>query len=947
MIGIGFTRPLLLLTLLLLPLLVWAWWRWPPPLPRRRSMLSLGARILLVLLVAMALSGARLSSQPTKRAVVAVVDLSASIKAGGGLGTQAAAVRQLAASKGGDDLFGVVTFGHTASVEMPLTTNPEFDSFQTQPDPSFTDIGGAMRLAAGLIPDGYARQLVVLTDGRQNLGDAVATAAALRAEGIRVDVVPAGQAPGTEVLVAGVDVASQLREGEAPTVAVHLRATTPATGKLTLLVDEQEATSRDVQIPVGDSTQVFNLKALAVGLHKIRAELVANPDTYSENNVGEAAVKVLGKPLVLMLEGKQGEGDNVAAALEAAGMSVDQRPAASAPTDTATLGKYDSTVVVDAPADAFPRDAMGAIASSVHELGKGLVTIGGPTAYGPGGWQGTPLEQVLPVRMDVPNRKEKPRVAVVLVMETMEDPSADQVVLGAAESVVDQLSPDDQIAVTDGRQGFVVNMTQARDKKAIDSKIEQADLGDPPSYYPYLQQAADALGKTDAPLKHVILLGDGDAEADLPDPVQSYLQGLRTKGITTSAVAVDVHGEPQWMSNMQDIARWGGGRYYESNNPSEVPQLFLKETVTSLRPWFEQQAFFPKVGSAGDLLQGIQTNAFPQLGGYVVTTAKPSAEQYLISPKNDPVLAAWSYGLGRSVAWTSDSQGAWTGGFLQSQVSAQVFARMVEWTLPTGGQQSMRLQAQPSGDGLMITATGPSATGATVDVGVMAPDLKSSTVELRPVAPGSWQGRVNADVTGTYLLTGVARKGGSVLGQDSLAVSVPYSPEYLVLGRDVGLLRQVAKAGAGVVLGQPQQAWSQSTLPTPVSTDIFWALLFLVALLWPIDIAMRRLTASPQQLVKAAIALARERAQEMESSPELTQLRGRLTELRQQNRGRPGRQGARASPAGGPAAGRKGQAPPSQASREPAAASPKRSDEEQALSARLLEARRRRRSQDR
>jgi len=92
----------------------------------------------------------------------------------------------------------------------------------------------------------------------------------------------------------------------------------------------------------------------------------------------------------------------------------------------------------------------------VKELGHGLVTIGGPTSYGPGGWQGTPLEDALPVRMDLPNRKDKPKVAVVLVMETMEDPRADQVVLGAAEAVIDKLSPDDQVGVTDGIRGFLV-----------------------------------------------------------------------------------------------------------------------------------------------------------------------------------------------------------------------------------------------------------------------------------------------------------------------------------------------------------------------------------------------------------------------------------------------------------------------------------------------------------
>ena len=62
-------------------------------------------------------------------------------------------------------------------------------------------------------------------------------------------------------------------------------------------------------------------------------------------------------------------------------------------------------------------------------------------------------------------------------------------------------------------------------------------------------------------------------------------------------------------------------------------------------------------------------DAFPQLGGYVVTTAKPGAEVYFSSPKQDPVLAAGSYGLGRTVAWTSDSTGHWTGGFLRSRVS--------------------------------------------------------------------------------------------------------------------------------------------------------------------------------------------------------------------------------------------------------------------------------------
>src|SRR5207237_1021395 len=163
-------------------------------------------------------------------------------------------------------------------------------------------------------------------------------------------------------------------------------------------------------------------------------------------------------------------------------------------TDSAVLGRYDSVVVVDASADSFPPAAMAGIADSVKSLGKGLVAVGGPNAYGPGGWQNTPLEQALPVRMDLPNRKEKPKVAVVL--------------------------------------------------------------------------------------------GDGDAELGGAgqDDIQSVLTSLKQADVTTSTIGVDTHNQPQFMAYMQDIARWGGGRFYESNDPSQVPQLFLKESQVALRP---------------------------------------------------------------------------------------------------------------------------------------------------------------------------------------------------------------------------------------------------------------------------------------------------------------------------------------------------------------------------
>lgn len=947
-IGFDVLRPQLLLLLLLIPAMVLAWVLWPPPLSRLRSRLSLGLRLALVGLLVLALAGLRVDTLPHKRAVVAVVDLSASTR--GGLEGEASAVRALAAAKGPDDLFGVVTFGHDAAVEMPLTRDPQFDVFQTQPDPNYTDIAGALRLAAGLIPQGYARQLVLVSDGRQNLGDAASAVAALRAEGVRLDVYPVGEAPAAEALVLGVDAPSELREGQRATVTVRLRSTVAAAGPMVLLVDGAEVETRVVSLAAGVSSQIFDISGLGVGLHKVRVDLNVTPDTYSQNNVGEAGIRVTGRPNVLVIEGQEGQGANVQAALQAAGMRVDRVTVAHAPVDTTTLGKYDGTVVVNAPADAFPRGAMDAIAANVHDLGRGLVTIGGTTAYGPGGWQGTPLEAALPVRMDLPNRPEKPKVAVILVMETMEDPRADQIALGAAEAVIDKLSPDDLVGVIADGHNFLVPLTPASQKAAIDSKLESASLADPGSYLQPMNTAGDALVKTDAALKHIVLLGDGDADGSRLSPeLQARVAGYLNQGVTTSSIGIDVHNSPPAMSYMQDLAQAGGGRFYQSNNPSQVPQIFLRESQVSLRPWFENTPFFPKVTTAGDLLQGVSLDAFPQLGGYVVTTAKPNAEVYFQSDKQDPVLAAWNYGLGRSVAWTSDVTGQWTTGFLKSPVSGTLLARMVAWTLP-GGQQTLTIDSRPSGDGLDVSVSGPDTSGATLQLGVQRPDLTGTTVNLVPTSPGHWQGQVPGTSVGTYLIHARLTKGSTALGDGDAVVSVPYSPEFLDLGRDDGLLRQLARQGSGIILGKPALAWLQRPLPVPVNVDIFWALLVAVALLWPLDVAIRRLILSPRQVASLAASIATfKRPTEIEIAmpPELARLKRRVAGYRDRPSAPPP-----VVPEGSPATGLDlplEVAPPHRAPvRTRAGADPAEPDdtpgkEDDGLSAKLLESRRKRR----
>ena len=251
MTGMVVLRPGFLVLLLALPAVWLAWHRWPPPLSRARTRLTLTVRLVLLAVVVLSLADVRITQRPRNRAVVAVVDLSDS--AATSADQAAESVRAMIAAKGSDDLFGMVTFGKDAQVELPPTRRPVFTEFQTRPDGSQSDLAGALNLAANLVPDGYSRQVVLLSDGRQNVGDAEAAVDALRARSVRVDVVTMGSPPAAEALVAALDAPGQLRAGERVSVVARLRSTAAARGRLTLSLDGREIASRDVALPSGSS----------------------------------------------------------------------------------------------------------------------------------------------------------------------------------------------------------------------------------------------------------------------------------------------------------------------------------------------------------------------------------------------------------------------------------------------------------------------------------------------------------------------------------------------------------------------------------------------------------------------------------------------------------------------------------------------------------------------
>src|SRR4029077_15954829 len=155
------------------------------------------------------------------------------------------------------------------------------------------------------------------------------------------------------------------------------------------------------------------------------------------------------------------------------------------------------------------------------------------------------------------------------------------------------------------------------------------------------------------------------------------LARMKAAGITLSTVGAGGGANPF----LESLATKGGGRFYSAANPASIPDIFLKETQQVSGQQIVEEPFFPILTSSSPILRGLD-EGIPKLPGYNGTTAKSAAQTVLVPGREDPLLAQWQYGLGRSVAWTSDSTGRWAKNWLAWPGFARFFSQLVSWTFP-------------------------------------------------------------------------------------------------------------------------------------------------------------------------------------------------------------------------------------------------------------------------
>lgn len=884
----------LVLALLALPL-GFVLYRWCVAMARPRRWSAIATRLVLMSLIAAMLAGASSVRETSRLAVVAVVDVSDSVRRFGSVGLDSEgnridaldaisrALRTLDQSRGPDDLLGVVVFGQdAAAIATPTRASIAGRDLDLRLAEG-TNLAGALRLAGALIPPDASGRLLLISDGNQTLGDALAATRELvaGANAIAVDTVPIDFRVTSETIVESVVVPSQAAEESVVTVRVVISTVAGTTGTLALTQEgtpidingDEPGQSRRIELAPGRHAVLLDVPLPPGRIHRFKATfepdstrtpsgLAFAGDTHLDNNQAEAFTISPGEGATLIIDGV-GDGNPAAPgailadSLRRAGSEVRLISPESMPADLLGLQPYDLVILQNVAADAISEEAQRTLAAHVRDMGGGLIMIGGPASFGSGGWTGSPIEPILPVKLDIGEKLIERRTAIVFVLDSSGSMSAgvggsfrsqQQIANAAAAIAVRSLGANDLVGIVqfNSSASWVRPLTTNTEPDATAAAIESISPGGGTNIPPALELAREALLPVEAAVKHVIVLSDGQSMGS--ELLPSMCAVLAAEGINVSTISV---GDGADTATMFQMAESGGGVHYPVTNPSVLPRVFVRAVRIVRDPLIKEGIFSPVILPTGSqALAGL--SALRDLGGIVLTAFRddPLVTNALATPEGEPLLSHWTAGLGRVAAFTSDAHhwaDPWLGweGYdtFWSQLSRLIArppaARGVELTTDIdSGNIHLRMLALDSAgnpiDALAVPAT------------LYTPGGQRLELTLRQSAPGQYEATAPASSSGNYIAIVRPRDATGPLPPVLGGATQTSSAEYASLRGDRPLLQQIADAGQGQLLDlaalSAEQLYQRSAIePRRAEASLWRTLLLLAIIVMLLDVATRRI----------------------------------------------------------------------------------------------------------
>ncbi|WP_147872798.1 VWA domain-containing protein [Stieleria maiorica] len=866
---LSFEHPIYLWLMLALPVLWYLGYRSLGVLGKTRRALALMLRTFVWTILVFALAGVQLVRVSDVITVMYVLDQSESIPSAKRQVMLDFVVRNVKRHRDGrrGDKAGIIVFGRDASIEIPPFDDEirlrRLESLMDRGDA--TNLESALNLAQATMPEDTARRIVVVTDGNENLGQARKLVARVAAAGIGIDVVPVMLDAKSEVLVEKIDLPSDIRKGQPFEARIVVNNYTdapseggePTQGKIRVKqkVGDNESILLEQDITLEPGKNVFPLRHTIEqpAPYIYQAEFVPeskDDDGLRQNNSATAYTHVRGKGRVLLIEDRTrlGDFDLLVGRLRDNNIEVVTQANDNLFGSLAELQAYDAVILAGVPRVSgsneneivsFTDPQIEMLVRNTQQLGAGLLMIGGPEAFGAGGWTGSEIEKAMPVDFKIKNAKVQAVGALALIMHASEMADGNHWQKVICKSAIEQLGPSDLAGVLHwnfngdawlwgGYPSSPGLLEVGPNRRNMLARISKMTPGDMPQFDPAMKMAVKSLSGAPASVKHCIIISDGDPS----DPMPGTIAAFKNNNITISTVAVASHGLAG-SQRLQRIATQTGGKYYSVKSGRALPRIFQREARRVSKPLVYEPpgGAVPEVIFPHAMLDGID-RVLPPITGFVMTQTKDSAlAQVLIQspkpdqPENATILAAWTYGLGRTAVLTTDAGARWAGAWNDWADYDKFYSQLVRWLMrPTGDTGKFTIATSVKDGQVQVVVNALASDDSFLDFLEMSAtaldaDLNPIPLSMRQAAPGRYVGSFPATTAGSYFVNVVPGPGAAPL---TTGVTVPYSDEYRVRETNLALIESLAATEPrGGTVGEVTAPLENRASEELVETDVF------------------------------------------------------------------------------------------------------------------------------
>jgi len=738
-------------------------------------------------------------------------------------------------NKSNKDYTGMVCFAENAKIENSINDYRKSYSINSFLNSNFTDISEGLNFSTALFNEGRNKRILLFSDGLENSGSAVKSAQMLKSKGIVIDVVPTQSKIEKEVQISKISVPENIVSNMNYNIGIEINSLVNTKTNLTIYRQNDIISNQHLDITKGKNNFVINdiINDIS-GTITYKAEIKPEIDTIFENNVVYGYSYINDVPNILII--KNENGDKIEEIIKSSKVNYNLIDAFQAPENIEELNKYNLIIISDCEIDSFSEKFLNNISNYVKNLGGGLLVTGGENSFALGNYKDTILEDILPVKMDLKNKNEIPEVGIVIVVDRSSSMDYGRFNISklelAKEAIInslDNITQNDSIGVLsfDDFASWNVEIQKVgNDLENIKNKVSQIGIGGGTNILSGLNEAYNKILNYDVGIKHIILLTDGQ---DTSQGYNNFLKNINSNDITLSTIAV---GEDADKNLMQHLASNGNGRYYFTNQFTDLPKIFAKETNITAKSYINNGQFYPKT-SESEILNNI--SELPAINGYIRTTSKNTAD-VVLSNDDEPILALWQYGLGKTAVWTSDFNN-WTNQWFNDDNGVNIIKNTISFLIRKQNFDDINISYNIDGKNVNLNANFDNITEIDKITGSILGDNYESNFEM----DNNFKATVAIDKPGIY----VANINVKEKDKDNFTtrlINIPYSSEFNIdnIQNGIELLNQIAKITNGKVIEKPEDVFYDIDIDFYDKIKLNSLFIVLALILFFTEIALRR-----------------------------------------------------------------------------------------------------------